>query len=132
MLRRGAGIFDPTRPFVKPRKRRELIGHLVKMPAPTIEKVARNLTRQAQHRGVMPKAVSRPAPAFSTPGSRHDHADRGAAAGARRAESHVAASLLVPRADHPQARLRAMQRIKEAVDLRPRQAEHRVDAMDEQ
>src|SRR5207249_4738664 len=60
-------------------------------------------------------------------GSGHHAEHAGFSGGAGIAVGHVAAGLLMPRADHFQLRL--MEGVEQAVDLRAGQAEHGVDAM---
>ena len=60
-------------------------------------------------------------------GARHHAEDARFAGRARIAEGHIAAGLLVARADHLQLRL--VEGVEQAVDLRAGQAEHGVDAM---
>ena len=74
-----------------------------------------------------PNAVSSAAPALSTPGPGTTLNTPGLPRRPRIAKGHVAAGLLVPRADHLQLRL--MEGVEQAVDLRAGQAEHGIDAM---
>ena len=79
---------------------------------------------------LQPNAVSSAAPALSTPGPGTTLNTPGRPLDARIAERHVAAGLLVPRADHFELRL--MKAVEQAVDLRAGQAEHGIDAMRDQ
>ncbi len=87
----------------------------------------RHLAGQAQHRLVAAERGEQRRARIEHAGAGHHAEHAGLARRTRVAERHVAAGLLVPRADHLQLRL--MEGVEQAVDLRAGQAEHGVDAM---
>ena len=124
---RRIGIFDAVGPFDESAQRRELIRHLVQMAAALAEKRRRHLPGQAQHRLVRSERGEQRSARVEHAGAGHHAEHARPAARARIAVGHVAAGLLVPRADHLELRL--MEGVEQAVDLRAGQAEHGVDAV---
>ncbi len=97
------------------------------MAAALAEKRRRDLTGQAQHRFIAAEGSEQRRARIEHAGAGHHAEYPGAPRGPRITKGHVAAGLLVPRADHLQLRL--MEGIEQAVGLRAGQAEHGVDAM---
>ena len=124
---RDVRIFDAVGPFHEGAQRRQLIRHLVQMAAAFAQKLRRHLTGQAQHRLVRPECGEQGRAGIEHAGSGHHAEHAGFSGGAGIAIGHVAAGLLMPRADHLQLRL--MEGIEQAVGLRAGQAEHGIDAM---
>ena len=125
--RRGIGIFDALGPFDEGPQGRKLVRHLVQMAAALAEKCRRHLAGQAQHRLVRSERGQQRRAGIEHARAGHHAEYAGPAAGARIAIGHVAAGLLVARADHLQLRL--MEGVEQAIDLRAGQAEHGVDAV---
>src|SRR5438105_6874191 len=86
-----------------------------------------HLTGETQHRLVRPERCEQCCARIEHAGPRYHAEHAGAAGRSRIAISHVAAGLLMPRADHLQLRL--MEGIEQAVNLRTGQAKHGIDAM---
>ncbi len=125
--RRIAGIFDPLGPFDIGAQSRELVRHLVQMAAALAEELRRYLAGDAEHRFVAAERGEQRRAGIEHAGAGHDTEHAGPAAGTRIAECHVAAGLLVPRADHLELGL--VESVEQAVDLRAGQAEYGVDAV---
>jgi hypothetical protein len=120
-------IFNAVRPFHERAQRGELIRHFVKMASSLAEECLRHLSGQTQHRFVRAERRQQGSTGIEHAGPGHDaeHADP-----PRRsciAECHVAAGLLVPRADDFQLSL--LECVEQAIDLRARQPEHGIDPM---
>src|SRR5690349_372282 len=90
----------------------------MQMAAALVEELRRHLAGEAQYRLVAAECGQHRC-------ARVEHARL--AGGARITIGHVAAGLLMPRADHLELRL--MERIEQTVDLCAGQAEHGVDAV---
>ena len=113
---RDIGIFGAIRPFHESAERCELVGHFVQMAASLAEKLRRHLAGQAQHRFVAAEGGEQRGARIEHAGTRHHAEHARPSAGARVAESHIAAGLLVPRADYLELGL--MEGIEQSVDLR--------------
>ena len=126
---RHRGRVDPPRPFREGAQGRELVRHFVQMTAAAAEKCRRHLSRDAKDRRVAAIGGEQRRAGIEHARPGHDRKGGRLAGRARVAEGHVAAGLLVARADDFQLRLGAVQRVEEAVDLRAGQAVDRVDAV---
>ncbi len=122
-------MFDSRHPLAEACGGAELIGHLVQVAATLIEERLRYLPGQAQHRLIRAPGREQSGAGIQQPRAGYHGAYRRSAGGARIPEGHVAAALLMARADGAHLRLRAVQGIKQAVGLGARQAEYRVDSV---
>ena len=124
---RDIGILGAIRPFDESAERCELVGHFVQMAAALAEKLRRHLAGQAQHRLVAAEGGEQRRARIEHAGTRHHTEHTGPSAGARVAERHIAAGLLVPCADDLELRL--MEGVEQSVDLRARQTKNGIDAV---
>ena len=99
----------------------------MEMAAALAEELRRHLSGQAQHRFVRSECREQGCTGVKHARTGHNAEYAGPAGGPRIAVGHVAAGLLVARADHLQLRL--LECVEQAVDLRAGQPEHGVDTM---
>src|SRR6202790_1313269 len=100
------------------------------MAAALAEELRWHLSGQAQDRLVRSERGEQRSARVEPARAGHHAEHAGFTARARVAERHVAAGLLVARADHLQLRL--LERVEQTIDLRAGQAEHGIDAMRDQ
>src|SRR3954471_24676133 len=100
------------------------------MSATLTEERGRDLSRQAQYRLVRAERREQGGTRIQHAGTGHHAEDAGPAGRARVAKRHVAARLLVPRADHFELRL--VKSVEQTVDLRTGQTEYGIDAVSDQ
>ena len=131
-LRRVGRTLDARRPFRQRAQGGELVGQLVQMAAAAAEEGRGNLPRDAQHRRAAPVRRAQRRRGVEDAGPRHDREHARPARRARIAERHVAAGLLVTGADGADLLAALLQRVEQRIELRARQAEHRVDAVGDQ
>ncbi len=116
--------------FTKVRSVASWSGISCRWPRPLPRNCRRHLSGQAQHRLVRSERGQQRRAGVEHAGAGHHAEHAGPAGRARIAIGHVAAGLLVARADHLQLRL--LEGVEQAVDLRAGQAEHGVDAVRDQ
>ena len=123
-------MFDPGRPFGQGPHRRQLVRQLVELPPPLPQLIRRDLSGDAQNRGIGCIGCTQRGGGVQHARARHDGIGTYPPARLGIPEGHVRCGLLMAGSDDVDVPV--VKGIEQAVDLHARQAENRVNAVFEQ
>ena len=107
----------------------QLVVQFVQMPKAAINLIGRNLPQQRQHRRIQSIGVEQRRRTVQKSRSRHHSKGLRSAGRQRRPQRHIGRRLLVPRVQHTQPVLCAVQRVKQRIIVQAGQAEDLGQAM---